>query len=191
MHEQSNIIVSFLQSLTETSNSPKSKLSCATAAVNSLDAFCIPRPARSDNVKHLVDALVRAFTKAPMKKSCVLPMRNLNDLFLSWPDNSELSMKDLRLKAIALLSIFAMLGPSDIAAMPISFTGKSRKQQNNIFAVDQMIFNCDASMIISLFGIKNDTHQDRIGLDPMITLRKYIDKTAQWRAAGSIKCCFS
>lgn len=134
--KQSNIIiVSFLQSLAETSNIPKSKLNCATAAINSLyDAFGIPSPARSDNVKHMVDALVRAFTKAPMKKSCVLLIRNFNDLFLSWPDNSELSIKDLQLKAIPLLSLSAMLIPSDIA--PRSGTNKGNSK---------LIFLCGSS----------------------------------------------
>lgn len=180
----------------ETSNRPKSKLNCATAAINSLyDAFGIPSPARSDNVKHMVDALVRAFTTAPMKKSCVLPIHNFNDLFLSWSDNSELSIKDLRLKAITLLSLSAMLRPSDIAPRLISVGDKSGKQQNNIFSVDQVMFNCDGSMTISFFGIKNDTHRDGFEvnipahtnpkLDPLITLKNYIDKTAQWRAAGS------
>lgn len=51
--QQSNIIVSFLQTLTETSIRPKSKLNSASAALNNLyDAFGIPSPAMSDNVKH-------------------------------------------------------------------------------------------------------------------------------------------
>lgn len=50
-------------------------------------------------------------------------------------------------------------------------------------------------MTIGFFGIKNDTHWDRLNvniplhtnpkLDPVITLRKNIEKTAQWRAAVS------
>lgn len=55
-------------SLADTTNRPKPKLNCATAAINSLnDAFGIPIPPRSDNVKHMVHALVRAFTKRTYK----------------------------------------------------------------------------------------------------------------------------
>lgn len=89
------------------------------------------------------------------------------------------------MKAITLLSLSAMLRPSDIAPRSISVGDKSGKQQNNIFSVD----HCDGSMTISFFGIKNDTHRDGFEvnipphtnpkLDPVITLKKYIDKTAQ------------
>lgn len=62
---------------------PKSKLNC-TATINSLyDAF--------DNVKHMVDALVHSFTKRTYEKNLCTSLHNFNDLFLSWPDNGELS----------------------------------------------------------------------------------------------------
>lgn len=62
---------------------PKSKLNC-TATINSLyDAF--------DNVKHMVDALVHSFTKRTYEKNVCTSLHNFNDLFLSWPDNGELS----------------------------------------------------------------------------------------------------
>lgn len=75
--------------------------------------------------------LISRIYKTPMKKSCVLPIRNLNDLFsiLSRPDNSELSIKDFRLKAITLLGLFSMLRPSDIAPMPMSVKDKSRNKK--------------------------------------------------------------
>lgn len=62
---------------------PISKLNC-TATINSLyDAF--------DNVKHMVDALVHLFTKRTYEKKLCTSLHNFNDLFLSWPDNGELS----------------------------------------------------------------------------------------------------
>lgn len=61
--------------------------------------------------------------------------------------------------------------------------------------MDQVIFNCDCSMTISFFGIKNDALWDGFEVnipphtnrkfDPVIILTNYIDKTAQWRGASS------
>lgn len=116
-------------SLAET---PKSKLNC-TATINSLyDAF--------DNVKHMVDALVRAFTKRTYEKNLCTSLNNFNDLFLSWPDNGELSIKDVAPKSIS-----------------------SRTNHGNskiIFVYGSSDFQCGGGMIISFFSILNDTHRD-------------------------------
>lgn len=45
--------------------------------------------------------------KAPMKKKLFMFLiRDLDELFLSWHDNSKISIKDLRLKVITLRSLF-------------------------------------------------------------------------------------
>lgn len=55
----------------------------------------------------MVDATVRTFTKSTYeKKNCLFLIRDLDELFLSWYDNSKISIKDLRLKVITLLSLY-------------------------------------------------------------------------------------
>ena len=45
-----------------------------------------------------------------------MPLSNFHDLFMSWSDNCALDLKSLRLKAVTLLALTALLRPSDIAS---------------------------------------------------------------------------
>lgn len=103
-------IVDFLCELADTSDRPKSKLNSALAAIHlAFDALELPSQIRNPFGSRFVDALVKSGTRAPMTKSTVLPIPRLMDIFLKWPDNDELSLKQLRMKAVCLLSITAML----------------------------------------------------------------------------------
>lgn len=188
---ESGVIADFLHEMARNSVRPKSKLNCAIAAINAMyDAIGVTSPGRSSPIYNMTHALVRAYTQAPMKKSTVMPVKNFSHLFKSWNDNSKLCIKDLRLKAIALLSIAAMLRPSDIAP-------KTRTADGNVvFSTRQLDFQDDGSLKVLFFGIKNDTKRDGFEvhvqphscakLDPVKTLRDYIERTDSVREPNDL-----
>lgn len=190
------MIADFFRELAETSDRPKSKLNCAVAAINHVyDAMEMTSPGRSFFVRNLIEGLIRCNTNAPMKKSTVLPVAKFCDLFTSWKTNDLLSVKDLRLKTITLLSLSAMLRPSDIAPKTLTrdpITGTPRRV---MFSTSQLNFNDDGSLKIRFFGIKNDTRRDGFEvqipphscekLDPVAALKVYIGKTASFRDKDS------
>lgn len=184
----SGVIADFLKELSLTSERPRSKLNCTIAAINSMyDALNVPSPCRLPIIKNMVNALVRAHTKLPMKKSTILPVGHFCDMFNSWTHNGELSIKDLRLKAITLLSLAGMLRPSDIAPRTQSLNTNTSAVENIVFSTRQLDFVTDGSLKIHFFGIKNDTNRDGFEvqiqphscekLDPVRTLRTYVERT--------------
>ena len=97
------------------------------------------------------------------------------DIFEKWPRDDMLTTSDLRLKAVTLLTISTLARCSDLALA-------------NILKREQIQFNSDGSLTISLFQIKND--RDRTGFEirvekasnikygPVKTLNDYIRRTA-------------
>ena len=83
-----------------------------------------------------------------------MPVGHFHDLFMNWAGNDALDLKSLRLKAITLLALTAMLRPSDIApnARQLNSHGECRV----VFSVNQLIFS-KHDVKITFFGIKNDT----------------------------------
>ncbi len=101
------------------------------------------------SVHSLVKALIKMETTAPLKHSAVIPTAPLLHLFQKWPHNQDLPLQDLRLKAITLFALSAMLRPSDIA--PRSGFPFTRKQ----------VSLCpDGTAEIYFHGIKNDSDRD-------------------------------
>ena len=49
-------------------------------------------------------ALVKALSTKPMKRSNVMPVAAFTSMFLGWPVDDVLSIKDLRLKSLTSLS---------------------------------------------------------------------------------------
>ena len=117
-------------------------------------------------------------------------------MFRQWPDNDTLTIRQLQMKAIVLLSLCLMLRPSDIApkarhVMPmdtivtVPFT----------FSTTHVLFNPDSSCDIIFHGIKQDmgcsgfTAHVPLAVDPKIdtvcTLSAHITRTAQHRPPNS------
>jgi hypothetical protein len=121
-----------------------------------------------------------------------MPTSSFHDLFLKWEDNNTLDIKALRLKAITLLALTAMLRPSDIA--PNAQTVDTDGVRKVVFAVDQVAFS-DEDAKIQFFGIKNDTKRTGfeivlprasiVKLDPVQTLQDYIERTKNYRSSDN------
>lgn len=152
----------------------------------------------SKDISCLVTGLVKSGSTKPMKRSSVMPLERFKELFLNWGDNDLLSIKQLRLKCVTLLAIYLMLRPSDIA--PHSVNLQSGKERRILFGTDQLNFQDDGSVIVTFFGIKNDTSRSGFNvvlrphvntlLDPVDVLKMYITKTAESRKLSETLAVF-
>ena len=93
-----------------------------------------------------------------MLRSTVMPRDPFIKLFKSWPCNEFLTVEKLRIKTVVLLSLAAMLRPSDIA--PKSYFMQDGERKQNIFSADRVCFQEDGTVKLKLFGIKNDYTRD-------------------------------
>ena len=185
----SSVLADFVCEISNRSDRPKSVINNTMAAlvayydgVNNGE-----NPARERCLRMLCDGLIKSGTKAPHRKTPVLPVKHFHDMFKSWSDNSCLSIKDLRLKAVTLLSLVAMLRPSDIAPHAKLYNSSCGVVESMTFNRNQVTFEQDKSMTILFHGIKNDYNRDgfqvRITpsedptLDPVDTLHCYIQRT--------------
>lgn len=155
---------------------------------------CYDLPDLTNNpwVLMMYQALVKSGTVLPRKRSDVLPVARIMDFFASWPDNADLDIKRLRLKAITLLAIAAMLRPSDVAPKAVIFDAETLTTEQMVFSTNNLTFHEDGSLTLTFQGVKNDT--DRSGFevclpatldvqtDPVSTLQTYITRTTEQRA---------
>ena len=115
-----DIVAVYLCSLADSSERPRSKIYGTLAAFNAFyEALCFD--AVSSNIRKFADALVKSSTNVPMNKTNIMPVQPFLKLFDSWQENDFLSIKNLRMKAICLLSLTFMLRPSDIAPRSVRF----------------------------------------------------------------------
>lgn len=182
----------FLCDLANSSKRPRSMLNNASAAITCLyDSQGLPNPMFDPDIRKLVIALVKTGTDIPRSKTPVMPIQPFKDLFRSWPDNAELSIKQLRQKSLALLAITTMLRPSDVAPHAKRYVEQDDSIVNMVFSTDLVTFNDDGSATLRLHGIKNDysregfeVHVDSTNdkkLDPVYALWSYIDRTKMMR----------
>ena len=66
-----------------------------------------------------------------------MPGDKFRMLFLQWPENSDLTERQLHLKSLTLLALVTMLRPSNVDAGVV---------KSNIFSMDNVCFNLDGSM---------------------------------------------
>lgn len=183
------IVADFLCSCADKCSRPASTLKTVSAAISSVyDALGEKSPMCNSDIQHLISALVKSGTSKPMYKTKVMPAEPFYSLFISWPDDHELSISDLRLKAITLLSLTIMARPSDLAPLAVYFNPESGSIERVVFKRSQLAFHDDGSLTIQLLGVKNDTQ--RTGFEIRIpeskipkanvvaTLRTYMDRTA-------------
>lgn len=189
-------LADFLCSLSDSSARPSSILHTALAALShaylALDMSDITKDV---HVSRLVTGLVKSQTEVPMRKSSVLPVEKFINLFLTWGANSTLSIKQLRLKAITLLSIALMLRPSDIAPKATLFESGSKTVHPMRFTTDMLCFTPEG-VKVTFMGIKNDTQRtgfevylprhDNALLDPVKALEDYIASTSNVRTDQSV-----
>ncbi len=187
----------FLCTLADTSDRPQSQLKSATAAINCLyGALDMPSPAVHPEIEKLSCALVKSGTVAPAVRTSVMPIQAFHDLFMSWADNEELSVQDLRLKAITLMALTFMARPSDLAPNAVHFDPTSLSVEKQVLSTSNIVFHGDGSMTVRFFGIKNDSTRtgfectvpqaDNAKIDPCKCLKSYIDRTRNSRPADTL-----
>ncbi|KAK6187368.1 hypothetical protein SNE40_005416 [Patella caerulea] len=88
-----------------------------------------------------------------------MPINPFIELFESWKDNNELTIKDLRLKTVTLMALAFMARPSDLAPRAAHFEPSGNYDVPFSFSRDNVVFHTDKSMSVNFFGIKNDTNR--------------------------------
>lgn len=162
----SALMAQFFVQTAERSERPKSLLSVCSAALKCyFDAMGCPSPI-NEEVRKVIQGLIKTGTMQPLKKAPVMPRQPFVQMFSSWPENTQLDLERLRMKAITLLSLCLMLRPSDIAPRAVKIVAGSQVKQQ--FTTDLLRFMEDGSLEVYLSGIKNDYSRDgfRVFLRP-------------------------
>ncbi|KAJ8042572.1 hypothetical protein HOLleu_09351 [Holothuria leucospilota] len=184
------IVAQFLCDIADCSSSPRSQLKVALAAMaHMFDNFGFINVCECYHIKMLVEALVKSGTKKPMHRSQVMPIAPFRELFTRWPNNDQLSIKDLRLKTITLMALVLMLRPSDIAPKSVQFDVDGSHSEF-VFSLNHVVF-MENEAHVTFHGIKNDTTRTGFSvvlqatnddkLNPVKALKAYIDRTENVR----------
>ena len=189
------VVADFLCVLADASESPKSVLKTAQAALNHVYKSCgstHDNPMDSVYIHMLISALVKSTTFKLLNKSSVMPVKPFAELFKKWPVNEQLSINDLRLKVICLMALTLMLRPSDIAPKSVHFKSKTFELSKWLFTTDNVHFLESGSVKIIFHGIKNDTSRSGFEvemqptadpqLNPVLALQVYIARTEKFRS---------
>ncbi len=139
----------FILAIGSSSDRPRSKLNQFSAALACFSKVSGLNLVLSQDLRKLMDAVVKQDTTQPLRRAAVMPTEPFLQLFMNWPSNPHLPLERLRLKAVTLLALSAMLRPSDIA--PTSGTIFSRKAVNILD---------NGAIEMYLHGIKNDSDRD-------------------------------
>jgi hypothetical protein len=146
-------------------------------------------------VRQAAEGIVKCRTVAPLHQTPVMPVQPFVDLFSNWPDNSLLSVKQLRLKTISLMALVFMLRPSDIAPRSQLSDPTSGNKRNIVFSVDNLDFSPDGGLTVTFHGIKNDYDRDGftvtlpplppalVKFNPVLSLQDYIKATSVQRSS--------
>ena len=180
-----SVVAGFLCSIADRSEAPRSQLKIAGAALGHVyKSYGIFSVINNEHVQLLITSLIKSATNKPMAKSLVMPVQPFRDMFLGWPSNDLLSIKNLRLKTITLLALTLMLRPSDIAPKAVHFDAQTLQQKSWLFTTDNITFLDSGEAKIIFHGIKNDTSRSGFDvilqpvqerqLDPVQTLHDYI-----------------
>ena len=187
------VVADFMCLLSDNSTRPKSAIQSASAALSHLfQALGVKDPLHSTEMQHLLTALIKSGTTEPRKRRPILPIEPFRIMFHSWPENKDISIKLLRMKAITLLALAYMLRPSDLAPTAVWFDPESGEQAKFILSVENVNFEADGSLTMTFHGIKNDTAREGFkvtipassesALDPVQCLKTYISRTEHLRS---------
>ena len=194
--DNTGTIAEFLCNIADRVKKPHSYIKTATAAMSAMyEGIGGNNLTHSSEIRTLKSALTKAGTKAPRKRSNVMPIKPFRDMFLKWNNNPQLPIKELRLKAITLLALTIMLRPSDIAPKAQIYDPVSKQTTPVTFSTDNIVFERDGSATITVFGNKNDLQRagfceklpphENPKLDPVAALATYISKTQGFRPRSS------
>ena len=183
-----SVFADFLCYMADRSTRPLSVLKCVSAALTFLyECLNLPSPMNSPELRYLVVALVKSGTTEPAKRTRVMPVKPFMDMFLTWKDNSDISIKDLRLKTVTLMALSFMARPSDLAPNAENFDPSTGGASAFQLRRNQIVLHDDGSMTIHMFGTKNDTHRtgfevripasDVAKVDVVKTLQAYMQRT--------------
>lgn len=187
---RSSVIADFLCHVSDQSERPNSVIKNVCASLSCLfEGIGLPNPINSDLI-HLKTGISKAGTSKPRKAVSVMPVAPFKLFFEQWTDHNVLSIKQLRLKCVTLLALALMARPSDLAPKAVQLDPHTLSETKVVFSVHNVQFLDDGSMIVKMFGIKNDT--DRSGftikipkgeshVDPVCTLKDYIYRTRHQR----------
>ena len=182
-------LVLFLCDIADGSDRPKSALNCARAALSHMFlAYGLSNPLSDPWVCHLITALIKSGTSEARTRSNVIPVAPIRELFPTWPPNSQLDTKRLRLKCITTLALALMLRPSDIAPRGTSYCPSSGVSAAMTFKRSHIQFWDDGTASVTFHGIKNDTLRDGFivalnpsscaAVCPVAALKEYLARTA-------------
>ena len=182
--------------LSDSSNRPRSLICSALAALSNVYSHLeIMDLTKLPTISRFCNALIKSGTKQPIKKSKVLPIDAFHKLFSSWETNSQLSISNLRLKAITLLALAIMLRPSDIAPKGEIFDHISGDTKKYLFTTDMLSFDSEG-LTVTFIGIKNDSQRSgfevniprssNFATDPVSTLQSYIERTSSQRTDKAV-----
>lgn len=168
-----NCIPDFLCYRASRSERPESMLRSVSAALKHyFTAYSLYAPLDT-YIPRLLTGLVKLETSRPRQRTKVMPIQPFIQMFLNWGENEQLSIPQLRTKAVTMLAISALCRPSDLAP-------------SIGFRRSQVTFSSEG-MVIVFFGIKNDTHREgfevkvksstEVVTDPVSTLKSYLDRT--------------
>lgn len=188
----SEVIAEFLCFVADSSPRPRSQLVTTSAAITCLYEGLGLRNIMDDpDLRKLVTALIKSGTCAPRIRSSIIPLEPFHAKFREWPDNDQLDVKSLRMKTLVLLAFVLMLRPSDVAPKAQTYNPILDISEQVQFSTDNLSFNGDGSLTVIFYGIKNDYHRDGFSvhvppasdsrLDPVNSLRVYIEKTSIYR----------
>ena len=153
-----NVIADFLCHISDKSDRPESVIKMCSAALTCMfEALGKYLPAHNPDIKRLITGIIKSGTVAQMKRSQPMPINSFVDLFHSWGNNEELTIKQLRMKTVTLLALVCMTRPSDLAPKGVNLDTRDLSVHNIVLSVDNIHFMADNSLTIFFFGIKNDT----------------------------------
>ena len=184
----SAVIADYFLHKCSASDRPHSTVRCVSAALSALyETTERHNPAHDPFVSRLTQAIVKSGTRAPMARAAVMDISPFVRLFQSWLDNESLTLQQLRLKTITLLSLALMLRPSDIAPLARRYDASTDLTDKLVMTTDQLQFTSDGFLQVTFFGIKNDSQRtgfqvrlppnSDLKLDPVDALRTYLSRT--------------
>ena len=189
----SAVTADYLCLVADSTQRPEPKLRVAIAALTHLfDGYELDCPLRNYDMKMLRMALVKSGTKKSAHRTKSMPAAPFYAMFKNWDDNEILCIRDLRLKAITLMSLVFMARPSDIAPRGVTFHKDTETTELVSFSVDNLEFHSDNSMTVHFFAIKNDSNRSGFEVripgsnndktDVVKCVQSYINRTQEHRA---------
>ncbi len=188
-----SFLATYLCEVADSSPRPKSVLNGTLASMACMcDALGLDKEVLHGPILQLVNGLIKSSTMCPMVKTPIMPTEPFRDLFMQWPVNEDLTIKNLRIKVICLMALAFMLRPSDVAPHGQYMDTNSSSPMNAIFSCDQLKFHEDGSLSVSFHAIKNDMCHDGFTvtmprcsepkLDVALALQCYISRTEAIRS---------